>query len=74
LGRITFHFHQQPDTRQATTGRGEPVRVIGQFDDPAARTCLEHTLTGEEPTPLDLVILRCRSRFVAIDVQAIAGP
>ncbi len=74
LGRITFHFHQQTDTPHVSTGRQEPVRVVGHFDDPAARTCVEHTLPGEEPTPPDLVILRCRSRFVTTDVQAIAGP
>jgi hypothetical protein len=44
------------------------VRVVGHFDDPAARMCLP----GEDSMPPELVVLVCRTRFVATDVTEIA--
>jgi hypothetical protein len=54
--------------------KGAAVRVLGHFDHPAARTCVEHTLQGEEPTPPELLVLYCRSQFVATDVTTITAP
>jgi hypothetical protein len=54
--------------------KGVALRVIGHFDDPAAQTCVESTLPGEEPTAPQLLVLRCRAEFVATDVMVISAP
>jgi hypothetical protein len=52
----------QPDDR---------VRVEGHFDDPSARTCTRVPLEGE-PVPIpELVVLDCRTQFVATAITAL---
>ena len=52
----------QPDDR---------VRVEGHFDDPAAGTCTRVPLEGE-PVPIpELVVLDCRTQFVATAITAV---
>jgi hypothetical protein len=53
---------------------GAAIRVIGHFDDEAARTCSENTPPGNEETPPELVILGCRAQFVVTDVSATQAP
>jgi hypothetical protein len=73
LGRITFSYHQNRAS-PFTTIESVPVRVVGHFDDPAAQTCAENPMAGGEPTPPELVVLRCRSAFVATDITEIDRP
>jgi hypothetical protein len=70
LGPRGLMLRQEGGTAQST-GQGFAVRVVGHFDDPAAQTCVEGPLPGEElsSTPPELVILNCRSEFVAIDIS-----
>lgn len=53
---------------------GAAIRVVGHFDDAAARTCSENTPPGDAETPPALVILRCRAQFVVTDVSATQAP
>jgi hypothetical protein len=56
-------------------GKGLAVRVIGHVDHSAAQECVEGApLPGEEPTPPELVVLYCRTQFVATDVAEITAP
>jgi hypothetical protein len=47
------------------------VKVTGQFDHPAARTC--HGVPGEEEVPLDpdAIILACRSQFAITSIEVV---
>jgi hypothetical protein len=72
LGRATLHYHQETGAPIVEEDTRAPVRVVGHFDDPAARTCVEDPPAGVEPTPPELVVLACRSRFVATEVTDIA--
>jgi hypothetical protein len=55
--------------------KGVVIRVVGHFDDPAAQACVEFTsLQGQEPTPPELVVLYCRTQFVATDITEITAP
>ncbi len=53
---------------------GVAIRVVGHFDDAAARTCREETQPGDEATPPELVILGCRAQFVVTDVSTNQAP
>jgi hypothetical protein len=73
LGRIAFPYHQDSGD-PLVTDESLPVRVTGHFDDPVAQTCVEHPMPGGDPTPPDLVVLRCRAAFVATDVSEMQRP
>jgi hypothetical protein len=47
------------------------VKVTGQFDHPAARTC--HGVSGEEEVPLDpdAIILACRAQFAITSIAVV---
>ena len=47
------------------------VKVTGQFDHPAARTC--HGVSGEEEVPLDpdAIILACRAQFAITSIEVV---
>jgi hypothetical protein len=50
---------------------GDRVRVEGHFDDPVARTCTTVPIAGE-PVPIpELVVLWCRTQFVATAITAL---
>jgi hypothetical protein len=54
--------------------KGVALRVLGHFDDPAAQTCVESTLPGDQPTAPELLVLQCRAEFVATEVTVITAP
>lgn len=71
LARTTFLYHQD-EAVPLVTEESVLVRVVGHFDHPAARTCVEHAMSGHEPTPPELVLLDCRAAFVATEVTEIS--
>lgn len=71
FGGLPIHREDQTTGIQDV---GVAVRVVGHFDHSAARTCIEHALEGEEPTPPELLILYCRGEFVMTDITEIARP
>ena len=53
--------------------QGVAVRVTGHYDDPAAQTCAL-TGAGLENFPPDLIVLMCRSSFVATEIAPTNAP
>jgi hypothetical protein len=70
-GGLVFRFNGDVGVPQRA---GVAIRVVGHFDDAAARTCREETQPGDEATPPELVILGCRAQFVVTDVSATEIP
>lgn len=74
VGRMVFTFHQPTAAPPTTEGNRVTVRVTGHFDDPAANTCVAGELPGAPPPSPELIVLACRSRFVATEVTELAVP
>jgi hypothetical protein len=72
--RPGFLVHQEEADVPAHDSEGHIVRVTGHFDDPAARTCVEHALPGYEPVPPEQLVLGCRAAFVATDITRLDRP
>ncbi len=53
------------------SGKGEPVRITGHYDDPAALTCAGDAL---DLTPPEVIVLRCRAAFVATEIAPASAP
>lgn len=72
-GLIGGIYMREETDISAPREQGAAIRVVGHFDDPAADGCIV-TNAGSEPTPPELVVLRCRTEFVVTEVTPIAGP
>jgi hypothetical protein len=70
VGPLAFYWEvNEPHTFE---GDRMPVEVRGHFDHAAAQTCAEGTPPGDlEPTPPELVVLRCRTHFVALEMNEV---
>jgi hypothetical protein len=77
-GGLVLRFHPE-GTGSPFDGTKMAVRVIGQFDDPLARTCesFEESAAFEEPNlpalGADQLILSCRAEFVVSEVVIVDG-
>jgi hypothetical protein len=70
-GRLFLHFPAPGVTNPTLElNAGQRVRIVGHFDDPAAKTCVieADTVTAADPAA---GIARCRARFAVTEVDAI---
>jgi hypothetical protein len=66
----TYMFYHQPPGSPLTSGTdGQPIRITGHFDDPAASSCRMAPGDPPVPEPDELAIIYCRERFVATSVE-----
>ena len=61
-------------TSISPVGRGEPVRVTGQHDHPAAPTCDDDITHLLDQTSPEAVLLSCRGAFVATEISPTSAP
>jgi hypothetical protein len=68
-------FRADPESGLDVPERGDVVRVVGHFEDPAATSCraeIDPEVSGDDPVQLPnaaRVVLDCRATFVWTDYE-----
>jgi len=74
-GQWLVEFRADPEIQLDVPERGDVVRVVGHFEDPAATSCraaVDREVSGDDPVQLPdpaRVILDCRATFVWTDYE-----
>jgi hypothetical protein len=64
-----FLIHRESQDFEQRDGPRLPVQVTGAFDHPAAQSCERDPLEGEAAFSPEMVVLGCRSAFVATLIE-----